>query len=72
MYDIIIRGGSLVDGTGAEPVLGDLAIKDGVIAAMGQVDGDAKKVIDATGHMSYARIYRHIPTLMRKSAGTQT
>ena len=33
MYDIIIRGGSLVDGTGAEPVLGDLAIKDGLIAA---------------------------------------
>jgi N-acyl-D-aspartate/D-glutamate deacylase len=51
MYDIIIRGGSLVDGTGAEPVLGDLAIKDGVIAAMGQVDGDAKEVIDATGQM---------------------
>ena len=51
MYDIIIRGGSLVDGTGADPVLGDLAIKDGVIAAMGQVDGDAKEVIDATGQM---------------------
>ena len=51
MYDIIIRGGSLVDGTGTEPVLGDLAIKDGVIAAMGQVDGEAKEVIDATGQM---------------------
>lgn len=51
MYDIIIRGGSLVDGTGAKPVLGDLAIKDGVIAAMGQVDGDAKEIIDATGQM---------------------
>ena len=50
MYDIIIRGGSLVDGTGAEPVLGDLAIKDGLIAAMGQVDGEAREVIDATGH----------------------
>ena len=51
MYDIIMRGGSLVDGTGAKPVLGDLAIKDGVIAAMGQVDGDAKEIIDATGQM---------------------
>ncbi|MBL6814563.1 MAG: amidohydrolase family protein [Pseudomonadales bacterium] len=51
MYDIIIRGGSLVDGTGAEPVPGDLAIKDGVIAAMGQVDGEAKEIIDATGQM---------------------
>ena len=50
MYDIIIRGGSLVDGTGAEPVLGDLAIKDGLIATMGQVEGQAREVIDATGH----------------------
>ena len=32
MYDIIIRGGSIVDGTGAEPVLGDVGVKDGVIA----------------------------------------
>ena len=31
--------------------LGDLAIKDGLIAAMGQVDGDAKEIIDATGQM---------------------
>ena len=45
MYDIIIRGGSLVDGTGAEPVLGDLAIKNGLIAAMGQVDGEAREVV---------------------------
>ena len=34
MYDIIIRGGSIVDGTGAEPVLGDVGVKDGVIAAI--------------------------------------
>ena len=47
MYDIIIRGGSLVD-TRAELVLGDLAIKDGLIAAMGQVEGQAREVIDAT------------------------
>lgn len=28
MYDIVIRGGSIVDGTGAAPVMGDLAIAD--------------------------------------------
>ena len=39
-----------MDGTGADPVLGDLAIKDGMIAAMGQVEGQAREVIDATGH----------------------
>ena len=58
MYDIIIRGGSLIDGTGAEPVLGDLAIKNGLIAAMGQVDGEAREVIDATGH-TVTRFHRH-------------
>lgn len=51
MYDIIIRGGSIVDGTGAEPVAGDLAIKDGLIAAIGEIDGEAAEVIDATGKM---------------------
>ena len=39
MYDIIIRGGSIVDGKGAEPVVGDVGVKDGVIAALGRVEG---------------------------------
>ena len=49
MYDIIIKGGTVVDGTGAEPVTADVAISDGVIAAIGEVSGDAKQIIDATG-----------------------
>ncbi|MEK9587667.1 MAG: amidohydrolase family protein [Halieaceae bacterium] len=63
MYDIIIRGGSIVDGTGAEPVLGDVGVKDGVIAAIGRVEGDAKKVIDATGKMvtpGFIDIHTHL------------
>ena len=48
MYDIIIRHGSIVDGTGAEAFKGDLAIKDGMIAALGKVEGEAKEIIDAT------------------------
>jgi N-acyl-D-amino-acid deacylase len=31
-YDLIIRGGTVVDGTGAEPFAADIAIKDGLIA----------------------------------------
>ena len=48
-YDIIIRGGKLVDGTDAEPRLADIAITDGIIAAVGQIDGTAAEEIDATG-----------------------
>ena len=48
-YDIVIRGGRIVDGTGAEPVRGDLAILDGAIAAMGEVAEQGAEEIDATG-----------------------
>ena len=49
-HDIVIRGGELVDGTGAGPVPGDLAIDDGLITAVGKVDGKGKQEIDAKGH----------------------
>jgi N-acyl-D-amino-acid deacylase len=48
-YDLIIRGGTIVDGTGAPRFTGDVAIKDGLIAAVGQVHGDATDEIDAGG-----------------------
>ena len=48
-HDIVIRGGELVDGTGADPVSGDLAIDDGLITAVGKVDGKGKQEIDAKG-----------------------
>ncbi|MCV7230228.1 N-acyl-D-amino-acid deacylase family protein [Mycolicibacterium komossense] len=48
-YDLIVRGGTIVDGLGGEPYLGDVAISDGVIAAVGTVTGDATREIDATG-----------------------
>src|SRR5580765_5870298 len=48
-HDILIRGGLLLDGTGAAGRLGDLAIRDGRIVAMGADLGeDASKTIDAT------------------------
>jgi N-acyl-D-amino-acid deacylase len=49
VYDIIIRGGTLYDGTGSAGVPGDLAIENGVIAAVGNVNGSARKTIDASG-----------------------
>ena len=48
-YDIVIRSGELVDGTGSAPIQGDLAIDDDTIAAVGKVEGGGKREIDAKG-----------------------
>jgi len=48
-YDLIIRGGTIVDGTGHSRFTGDLAVKNGLIAAVGKVSGSAAQEIDATG-----------------------
>ncbi|MDT7755647.1 MAG: N-acyl-D-amino-acid deacylase [Mycobacterium sp.] len=47
--DLIIRNGTIVDGLGGEPFVGDVAIADGVIAAVGTVEGSADRELDATG-----------------------
>lgn len=48
-HDLIIRGGTIVDGTGAPRFTGDVAIRDGLISAVGTVTGSAAQEIDATG-----------------------
>ncbi|MBL8674704.1 MAG: amidohydrolase family protein, partial [Rhodospirillales bacterium] len=48
-YDIVIRGGEIVDGTGAEPVRGDIGIEGGVVTAVGAVEGRGRREIDAEG-----------------------
>src|SRR5882724_23492 len=49
-YDVVIRNGRIVDGSGNPWVSGDIAIRGSRIAAIGKVDGaGAKRVIDATG-----------------------
>ncbi len=49
MHDVVIRGGSIVDGTGAEPYRGDLAIDSGKISAVGTVADAGRREIDAGG-----------------------
>ena len=48
-YDLIIRGGTIYDGSGKAPVVGDIAIKDDRIVAVGKVDGTAKTEVAAKG-----------------------
>ena len=50
-YDLVIRNGTIVDGTGAPRRAGGVAIQDGVIQAVGDVPGDARRVVDAQGQV---------------------
>ena len=62
-YDIVIRGGSIVDGTGSEAVPGDVAIKNGLIAAVGKIEGEGTTEIDASGHIvspGFIDIHTHL------------
>src|SRR5882757_566226 len=48
-FDIVIRGGTVIDGSGGAPYAADLAIKDGKIAAVGVVPGQGAEEISAVG-----------------------
>ena len=47
MFDLVIRNGRIVDGTGALAFSGDVAIEDGRIAEVGTVSGSARNQLDA-------------------------
>jgi N-acyl-D-amino-acid deacylase len=50
MHDLIIRGGTVVDGTGGPSRTADVAVDDGIITAVGELEGtSARRTIDADG-----------------------
>src|SRR6476660_8352002 len=49
MHDLIIRGGTVVDGTGGPVQQADVAIDDGIITEVGEVVGQATRELDADG-----------------------
>ena len=49
MYDVLIRGGEICDGTGSPRWCGDVAIEGGRIVDVGRVAGGAARTIDASG-----------------------
>ena len=49
MHDLVVKGGTVVDGTGAPARTADVAITDGVVTEVGRVDGSAREVLDADG-----------------------
>ncbi len=49
MFDLVFRNGSVIDGTGSPAYTADVAVKDGEIAAIGRIEGESAKTIDAAG-----------------------
>ena len=49
MHDLIIRGGTVADGSGQPTRTADVAVDGSVVTAVGRVDGPARRVIDADG-----------------------
>ena len=49
MHDFLIRNALLLDGLGSAPVHGDLAVRDGRIAALGRDLGSSRETLDAKG-----------------------
>jgi len=50
-YDLVIRNGMVVDGSGLPRYRADVGVKDGRIARIGRISGTADQVIDAEGHV---------------------
>ena len=51
MYDLIIRNALIADGLGSPLLEGDLAVKDGRVAAVGQIAGEANETVEAGGQV---------------------
>ena len=51
IYDLVLRGGLVVDGTGRAPFVADVAVKDARIAVVGEVAGSGHEEIDASGRI---------------------
>lgn len=50
-YDLVIRNGRVIDGSGMPSYTGDVAVKDGRIVGMGKLDGAVQRTIDAGGRV---------------------
>jgi N-acyl-D-aspartate/D-glutamate deacylase len=49
MYDLILKGGRVYDGSGLPSFIGDVAIRDGRIEEIGRINGSADRVLDVGG-----------------------
>ena len=60
-YDLVIKNGKVIDGSGLPGFHGDVAVKGGRIVEIGRVSGTAQRVIDAGGLGGAPRIIDNHP-----------
>ena len=51
MHDLIIKNGTVIDGTGSPKILSDIAITDGMICEVGKISENSKRTINAEGKL---------------------
>ncbi len=62
-HELVIRNGTLVDGSGAEAVRADVAIDNGLVTAVGPIEGAGQEEVDARGHIvtpGFVDIHTHL------------
>lgn len=71
-YDVVIRGGRVIDGTGAPAVAADVALRDGRIAGLGRFAGTGRTEIDARGKVvapGFIDVHAHAEDVVSLPAG---
>jgi N-acyl-D-aspartate/D-glutamate deacylase len=76
MFDLLLTGGRIVDGTGGPETSGDVAVRDGRIAAIGPLPGAAaRRTVDVTGLVvcpGFIDVHTHSDLTLLSSAGAQS
>ena len=69
-YDLLVKNGRIVDGSGMPSFLGDVGVSRGKIAELGRLSGPARRVIDAAGMLLRRALSTITATMTRRSPGT--
>ena len=51
MYDLVVRGGTVIDGSGSAGIRADVGVRDGRIVEVGRIGGRGREEVDAEGHV---------------------